>query len=104
MLDALQGDGSPEDMFSGLLEELMGREVLEEPMMELRTKFPAWLESNTGTLDVEQRRLHEKQLTYIRDICAIFETEKDDKKAGAEFRKLMELLQDLGPLPTDLMK
>lgn len=88
-------------LVDGLMQHLLSKDVLYEPMREIGEKYPAWLASHRNTLAPDELQRYEKQLGYIRQICALYETSPND------FSRLMALLQemqDCGQPPEDIVK
>jgi len=96
------GEGSEEDfskMILGMMEQLTNKEILYEPMKELDTKFPAWMEKNQIATKVEDLKRYKEQQVYVREIVARFEQPayKDDNAADREYivDKMQKVCQQL---------
>ncbi|KAF9044164.1 Pex19 protein family-domain-containing protein [Panaeolus papilionaceus] len=103
----LDGD-DPE--FGGFLEGLMGqlltKEVLYEPLKELSTSFPGYLEKNAATLSQEDKTRYEQQRVCVAKILAVFDRPSyTDTNAGAskEIMDLMSEMQTYGSPPAEIM-
>ncbi len=73
-----------------VMQHLLSKEVLYQPMQEIRDKYPPWLEANRGQIDAEEFERYEQQYKCIVALCSAYETEPNN------FPKLMELLQEVG--------
>ncbi|GLB40865.1 putative mfs polyamine transporter [Lyophyllum shimeji] len=108
--DLSVGEGEDEDELAGILEgmmeQLMGKEILEEPLRELADKFPGYLENPPAPLPREERERYEKQLSSVRQILAVFDKPSYSDK-NPEDRKtisdLMAELQSYGSPPSEIM-
>ena len=84
-------DGEGDDTFSkmllGMMEQLTNKEILYEPMKELDTKFPGWLEQNKGKLAKEDESRYNTQRALVREIVDRFDRAgySDDNAADREF-------------------
>lgn len=122
--DALGGGGSPEDMMQQLLagmgdkdmdmskflvemlEQLSSKEVLYEPIKDLNSKFPAYLEENKSKLSKDKLTNYNKQYDITKEILAVFDApdyNDNDKPKREQVNALLETLQDLGQPPSELV-
>ena len=114
MLRALEsesgsGSGSEGDlskMFLGMMEQLTNKDMLYEPMKELNSKYPEWLEQNRPKLaNIEYDRFA-RQRVIVEQIVAKFEEKNysDDNAACREFVwEKMQAMQAEGAPPEDLI-
>merc|ERR1711998_611493 len=65
-------------MMDAMLQQLLSKEVLYDPMKEIAAKYPSWLEENKERLEPEERARYSKQLTYVNAIVAAFEDPTSD--------------------------
>ncbi|KAG1731749.1 Pex19-domain-containing protein [Suillus lakei] len=79
-LEALlsQFGGEDEEEMQGVLEammgQLMGKDVLYEPLKELSDKFPGYLEANTTTLSSDDKSRYNEQIICMKQLLDIFES------------------------------
>ncbi|KAJ1953292.1 Peroxisome chaperone and import receptor, partial [Dispira parvispora] len=112
MMDQMEGllEGQNfEQMMEGILEQIMTKDVLYEPMKELADKYPAWLEANRDTLSAEDLDNFTRQAQYVRQIVEFYDaSDYDEKSETAEGQKtivnLMKEMQDCGQPPKDILK
>lgn len=121
---AFGGGGSPEDMIlqllSGMggddmdvskllvdmLEQLSSKEVLYEPIKDLNTKFPAYLEENKDKLNQDKLHNYNQQYEMTAEILKVFDApdyNDDDKQKREKVNLLLEKLQSLGQPPSELV-
>ena len=89
-----------------MLEQLLLKEVLYEPIKDLNSKFPEYLEENKSTLAEDKHSTYVKQYNLTTEILAIFEAPNytdDDKQKRSEVNTLLEKLQELGQPPLELV-
>ena len=88
--------GASDDTFSkmllGMMEQLTNKDILYEPMKELDTKFPPWLEERTtgskkGSVDEEMMERYREQRVLVRQIVERFERKgySDENSRDREF-------------------
>ena len=86
------GDEEPEGMSSFvdvIMQQLLSKEVLYQPMKDIGARYPAWLAANRASLSPEDAQRYEEQQGYILRICELYETDPKN------FAALMELLQEV---------
>jgi peroxin-19 len=71
-----------EDMKSALdsvVNELLTKDTLYEPMKTLREEYPVWLENNWDKVSNTTLENYNSQLDKITEICAFYESAEGDK-------------------------
>ncbi|GEQ69173.1 hypothetical protein JCM33374_g2844 [Metschnikowia sp. JCM 33374] len=93
-------------LLTDMFEQLSSKEVLYEPIKDLNTKFPDYLEGAQGTIPAEEHVRFTKQYDITNEILAIFEApgyDNDDSKHRERINDLLESMQELGNPPTALV-
>ncbi|WVQ96643.1 hypothetical protein IAU59_003748 [Kwoniella sp. CBS 9459] len=97
-------DGDLADVLEGMMSQLMTKEVLEEPMTELASKYPPYLASppsGTPPADLEK---YKAQHVLVQRILTVFaKPDYSDEKEGKEIAGLVSEMQDLGGPPKEVM-
>lgn len=88
-----------ENAIKSLISDVLSKDVLEEPMHQIRDSLSKWLEENEATLDATQRTRHKQQYDLVSEICAEYETDAD----SGRIVELLAKLKDSGKLPADVM-
>jgi peroxin-19 len=44
------GNFNPDDIVDGMMEQLLSKDLMYEPMKQVADRYPAWLEANTDNL------------------------------------------------------
>lgn len=86
-----------------LMQNLVSKELLYPPLMELILKFEQWHARHGRYLSKQDFERYDKQICLIHDIIDNFED--DDLSTEEKFERNLELLeqvQSLGPLPEEL--
>ncbi|KAH9072839.1 Pex19-domain-containing protein [Lactarius deliciosus] len=99
-------DESIQNLLEGMMGQLMGKDVLYDPLKELNDKFPSYLSSNEDKLSPSDLARYRAQHTCASKIVAIFEDSKyrdDDPKTAADVVTLMTEMQEHGAPPAEIM-
>lgn len=105
-----EGEEGVAAMLENMMSELMGKEVLYEPLKELRDKYPAYLANPPAQLSAEDRSRYEEQQRIVNAVVATFDDPKFDN--GTETEKaalkskvqgLMNDMQDQGAPPQEII-
>lgn len=86
-------------MLEGLLGKLLSKEVLQEPLEELLSMYPDWLESNSEHQHIVQ---YTEQYKVVQKICDIFNRPQSQSQGSAVYELLCQM-QDTGPPPPDIV-
>lgn len=100
------GEGSMAELLTQMMEQLLLKEVLYEPMRDLNDKYPGWLEENRGTLLEADLARYLNQFAIVKDIVAKFDEPGYldlDKPAREYITDKLEQLQQLGDPPKELV-
>jgi peroxin-19 len=76
-----------QSLIDGLMQQLLSKEVLYQPMQDIAAKYPEWLAKQRGVLPEEELTKYEEQYRYIQEVCALYEAEPTD------FEKVVEAMQ-----------
>lgn len=85
----------------GMLQQIVGKDVMYEPVKAIADKFPEWLATNESKISLEEYKRFGKQYEYFQRMVVIYEStpEKND-----EVIKLMQEMQEFGNPPKDLIE
>ncbi|CDW87143.1 UNKNOWN [Stylonychia lemnae] len=103
--DFMKDSDQNEEMKSALesvVQEIIKKDTLYDPMKTLRDEFPKWLEENWQSISDEDLERYNKQHDKIQEICKVYEDNKSED-SNLVF-ELLSQLQELGSPPQDLMK
>jgi peroxin-19 len=105
-----EGEEGVAAMLENMMSELMGKEVLYEPLKELRDKYPAYLANPPAQLSAEDRSRYEEQQKIVNAVVATFDDPKFDNGTEAEraalkskVQGLMNEMQDQGAPPQEII-
>lgn len=80
-------------LIDSMMQQLLSRDVLYEPLKELSLKYPQYINGNDT---------YRKQYEVTLKLVKIFESNNNEKD-GDRVQELLEELQALGPPPVELM-
>ena len=95
---SLSGAGDAQ-MVEAFLKDVLSKEVLYEPMREMRDKYPQWLASHRETLSPEDTLRYESQSALLVEICRAYETDAPFDIIAV----LMEKISSLGQAPAEML-
>ncbi|KAF8754528.1 Pex19 protein family [Rhizoctonia solani] len=101
------GDGNEEGlqgMIEGMMGQLMGKEILYEPLVEMNEKFPGYFAEHPNLPEEDMKR-YKSQQAIVKQLVEIYQKpdySDDDKETGKEVLRLMNEMQELGSPPTEL--
>jgi len=88
-----------------MVEQLMGtfvsKDVMYEPMKEMRTRYPKWFEENTSKLSSADLAKYQKQFECVKKMCDAYE---NDPQNTQKIITLMHEMQETGQPPADILK
>lgn len=104
--DAGDNEEELQKMLETMMTQLMGKDVLYEPLKELHDKFPAYLKDHQATLSAEDKARYGKQQVICAQIIEIFEDpsySEEDEEKGLRVVSLMNDMQSHGSPPAEIM-
>lgn len=99
--EELTGSHELESMMETMMQQILSKEVLHEPMKEIEENYQKWLQDNKSKLNKEEHNRYFNQHELINDLNAIYESEPGNVNKIAE---LMQKLQESGQPPNDIVK
>eukprot|EP00250_Pteridium_aquilinum_P015812 c22776_g1_i2 orf=167-913(-) len=96
--------GGSQDVVSimeAMMQQVLSKEVLHEPMKELCEKYPTWLEANKSSISGDDFCRYSRQYECIKELCGVYESTPDD------FHKIVDLMQNMqacGQPPNNLVQ
>jgi peroxin-19 len=100
VLQQLDAEPGMQGAMQELVQQIMSKDVLYEPMVELRDKYPQWLAANQLSLSSEDRARYTRQHQLIGMICQ--EYERTDVNYD-RLTDLMAAVQELGQPPREIV-
>lgn len=85
-----------EGILEGLMTQLMSKDLLYEPLKELRNKFPGYLAKHATTLSSEQKTRYEAQQKLVVELIAAFDDpayDPENQEMGIKIVTLMNAVR-----------
>jgi len=102
MLNEFDNNTGYQGLVQGMMQQLLSKDVLYEPMKEMRDKYPAWLRENQSKLPQAEFEKYVVQYNHIEEILFVYEKEGD--KDFDKILKLMREMQECGHVPTEIVR
>jgi len=97
----IQGQPEVYRAMEDIMEKFLSKDIMYEPMKELKDRYPSWLAENQGKLSSTDIAKYEEQLVFVKQICELYEKEPQDIQQVAT---LIQQMQALGHPPMDIIK
>lgn len=98
-----EGGGDFSSVLEGMMSQLMSKEILYEPLLELHQKYPPWIAENQKDEKIET---YKEQAKLVAQIIGKFEDREYRDEDAAKKEEVMELMgkmQELGSPPASIM-
>lgn len=98
--EQMSGSQGMESIVETMMQQLLSKEVLQEPMKEIGERYPRWLEDHKANLAPEEYDRYSRQYDLILKLNEVYEHDSDN------FTKIMELMQKMqecGQPPNDIV-
>ncbi|KAI3453474.1 hypothetical protein Pfo_010137, partial [Paulownia fortunei] len=90
-----------ESIVETMMQQLLSKEILHEPMKEIGERYPVCLEENKAKLGDEEYARYSHQYEHIRDLTQVYETVPENFNKIVE---LMQKMQECGQPPNDIVQ
>lgn len=90
-------------MLEGMMSQLMSKEILYEPLLELHQKYPVWLREHPKDEKIETYRAQARLVAQIIEKFEDSEYRDEDSAKKEEVMTLMSEMQNLGSPPPEIM-
>ncbi|KAG0330981.1 Peroxisome chaperone and import receptor [Podila horticola] len=105
-MEGMAEGGDFQNVLEGMMEQLMSKDILYEPMFDLQQKYPQWLKDNKDKISESEYARYEKQYGYVNDIVTFFDKPDFDDKSETQSKSIIDLMQgmqDCGQPPADIL-
>lgn len=96
-------EGDFSKVLEGMMSQLMSKEILYEPLLELHSKYPDWIAAHPNDPKIKD---YQQQDDIVKQILEKFDDSSyrdEDAAKKAEVMELMTKMQDLGSPPQEIM-
>lgn len=88
-------------MMEQMMRQLLSKDVLYEPLVDLSSKYPAWLAANKPKISQTQYESYSKQLEYCRECIRLYDECPD---AVDRITDMMHKMQECGSPPKEILE
>eukprot|EP00128_Syssomonas_multiformis_P018336 Colp12_sorted_trinity150504_noHs@27030 len=84
-----------------MMEALLGKEAIYQPLKEMCNEYPRWLSEHAGTLPASEVERLQGQFAAMQELCAEYERE-----GGPDYSRTLDLMQKMqvwGTPPEDIV-
>ena len=78
-----------------MLENILAKDVLYQPLKEIVDKYPDWLADNRSTLKEEEFSQYNKQYDVMKKIVEMFDEEKEDDSEEVKSQRFETILMNM---------
>jgi len=98
-------DVNADDFLDGMMEQLLSKDLMYEPMKQVAEEFPAWLDSQKGKLDSDEWDHKNRQFECFQKLVAAYESQGESPSAQqtAKVLELMQEVQKYGQPPLEII-
>lgn len=104
--DFLPDNVDPDAFMEGMMEQLLSKELMYEPMKQVTDKFPAWLQQHKATLSLEEWEQRHTQYKVFQELVQVYESDSGDGNNNKTERlmELMQQVQEYGQPPAEIIQ
>lgn len=99
--EELAGSKDMESMMETMMQQLLSKEILHEPMKEIGERYPKWLQEHEGSLSKEDYERYAHQYELIKELNEVYE---NDPGNFTKIFDLMQKMQECGQPPNDIVQ
>ncbi|KZV45972.1 peroxisome biogenesis protein 19-2 [Dorcoceras hygrometricum] len=99
--EELAGSQDMESIVETMMQQLLSKEILHEPMKEIGERYPVWLEENKAKLTDEEYARYSHQYELIKDLNQVYASDPNNFNKIVE---LMQKMQECGQPPNDIVQ
>lgn len=89
-----------ESIVETMMQQLLSKEILHDPMKEIAEKYPKWLEEHRVSINTEDYDRYSCQYQFILQLNDIYENDSDN---FPKILELMQKMQECGQPPNDII-
>ncbi|KAJ0048799.1 hypothetical protein Pint_15869 [Pistacia integerrima] len=94
-------DMDMESIVETMMQQLLSKEILHEPMKEIGERYPKWLEDHKASLSKEDYERYSHQYELIKQLNEVYD---NDSSNFTKIVDLMQKMQECGQPPNDIVQ
>lgn len=99
--EELAGSQDMESIVETMMQQLLSKEILHEPMKEIGERYPKWLKEHEAGLSKEEFERYSHQYGLIKNLNEVYE---NDPGNFTKIVELMQQMQECGQPPNDIVQ
>ncbi|KAL3610404.1 hypothetical protein D5086_001424 [Populus alba] len=99
--EELAGSQDMESIVETMMQQLLSKEILYEPMKEIGERYPKWLEEHKASLNKEDHERYSHQYELIKDLNDVYDSDPSNYN---KIFDLMQKMQECGQPPNDIVQ
>ncbi|KAG4117272.1 hypothetical protein ERO13_D12G219500v2 [Gossypium hirsutum] len=99
--EELSGSQDMESIVESMMQQLLSKEILHEPMKEIGERYPKWLEEHKSSLSKEEYERYSNQYELMKELNGVYE---NDPNNFTRIFDLMQKMQECGQPPNDIVQ
>ncbi|KAH1075001.1 hypothetical protein J1N35_027329 [Gossypium stocksii] len=99
--EELSGSQDMESIVESMMQQLLSKEILHEPMKEIGEGYPKWLEEHKSSLSKEEYERYSNQYELMKELNGVYENDPDN---FTRIFDLMQKMQECGQPPNDIVQ
>ncbi|KAG7550989.1 Pex19 protein [Arabidopsis thaliana x Arabidopsis arenosa] len=97
----LAGSNDLESIVDTMMQQLLSKDILHEPMKEIGARYPKWLEEHESSLNKEEFERYSRQYELIKELNWVYENEPNN---STKIMEIMQKMQECGQPPSDIVQ
>ncbi|XP_021731612.1 peroxisome biogenesis protein 19-1-like [Chenopodium quinoa] len=98
--EEMAGSQDMESIVETMMQQLLSKDILYEPMREIGERYPTWLEEHKSTLSEEDYNRYSHQYKLIQELNGVYDS---DPGNFTKIVELMQKMQECGHPPNDIV-
>ncbi|KAK6947580.1 Pex19 protein [Dillenia turbinata] len=90
-----------ETIVETMMQQLLSKEILHDPMKEIGERYPKWLEEHKDSLSKEEFDRYSHQCELIKELNQVYE---NDPGNFTKIVEIMQKMQECGQPPNDIVQ
>ncbi|MBA0689614.1 hypothetical protein Goari_007335 [Gossypium aridum] len=90
-----------ESIVESMMQQLLSKEILHEPLKEIGERYPKWLEEHKSSLSKEEYERYSNQYELMKELNGVYE---NDPNNFTRIFDLMQKMQECGQPPNDIVQ
>ncbi|CAH8271406.1 unnamed protein product [Arabidopsis lyrata] len=97
----LAGSNDLESIVDTMMQQLLSKDILHEPMKEIGARYPKWLKEHESSLNKEEFERYSRQYELIKELNLVYENEPNN---STKIMEIMQKMQECGQPPSDIVQ